>query len=122
MENVRVPFSLVANSEGGETREVWVPPLSTALLPERRQTVREGEEKLLEILPQPSEEIQRGKEGSGPMERGPSFSIYCQRANPGNINVNRAQTSYTLNNRKYTLQGEVGQEKPDFVCTAEYFL
>lgn len=36
--------------------------------------------------------------------------------------VNRAQTSYTLNNKKYTFQGEVGQVKPDFVCTAEYFL
>lgn len=53
---------------------------------------------------------------------GPSFSIYCQRANSGNIYVNRAQTSYTLNNKKHTFQGEVGQEKPDFVCTAEYFL
>lgn len=57
------------------------------------------------------------------MELGaPSFSTYCQRANPGNIYVNRAQTSYTLNNEKDTFQGEVGQEKPDFVCTAEYFL
>jgi len=76
----------------------------------------------VEILPQPFQELQYGggewPDGAG----GPSFSIYCQRANPGNVYVNRAQTSYTLNNKKHTFQGEVGQEKPDFVCTAEYFL
>lgn len=26
-----------------------------------------------------------------------------------------------IKQQKYTFQGEVGQEKPDFVCTAEYF-
>lgn len=50
------------------------------------------------------------------------FPFIVKEQNPGNVEVNRAQTSYTLNNKKYTFQGEVGQVKPDFVCTAEYFL
>ena len=100
------------------------PPLSTELCQKGERQRRKEEEKLLCRDPTAAfsgASIWEGGEwpdGVG----GPSFAIYCQRANPGNVYVNRAQTSYTLNNKKYTFQGEVGQEKPDFVCSAEYFL
>lgn len=73
MENVRLPFNLVAISEVGKDEgNVDHASRRSELVPERRERVQErrGGHCCVRKLPQPFEELQHGKEGSGPMELG----------------------------------------------------
>lgn len=53
MENIRLPFSLVDNSEGGKTGKCWRSPLSTGLCQEGGREAGRGRNCCVEILPQP---------------------------------------------------------------------
>lgn len=61
---------------------------------------------------QPSEELRCGKEGSGPAELGdlPFPFIVKEQTQERDIYVNRAQTSYTLNNKSTPSRGKLGRK------------
>lgn len=60
-----------------------------------------------------------GKERGGPMELGDlPFPFIVKRANPEDGCTRKLH----VQQQEYTFRGGVGQEKPDSVCTAEYFL
>lgn len=70
-ENVRVPFNLVAISEVGQEEGNGDSSSRHSELVQKGESA--GKERRLccvRILPQPSEELQHGKEGSGPVEEG----------------------------------------------------
>lgn len=60
-------------------------------------------------------------EGGGLVERVTFLLNNCKEQTQGTF-MSMGTNELHMEQQKYTFQGEAGQEKPDFVWTAEYFL
>lgn len=119
-----MPFNLVAISEVGQDEGNGVySSRRSELVPEGRERGqgRRGDT----AVPGHDHSLLRsfntGRRGVAQRSRVTFLVHLLSKSKPRTHLCQQGTNKLHIKQQKYTFQGEVGQEKPDFVCTAEYF-